>query len=66
MTTKQTNNCPECQFEGGEHSFECSHYKEMDFDICRCKKLKPNGIYKVGKHEGNYQRCKKCGKKIWS
>ncbi len=21
-------NCPECQFENGKHSFECSHYKE--------------------------------------
>ncbi len=28
---KEIKNCPECQFENGKHSFECSQYKETKF-----------------------------------
>ncbi len=28
---KELNKCSECQFENGEHSFECSKYKEKDW-----------------------------------
>jgi hypothetical protein len=27
------NNCPECQFENGGHSLECSRYKECTCNI---------------------------------
>ena len=29
---KELNNCKICQFENGEHSFECSKYKEKDWE----------------------------------
>jgi len=32
---------------------------------CQCEKPKPNGIYSVGEHEGGYQRCKRCDRRIW-
>ena len=38
MTNKTKNNCPECQFENGEHSQECPKYKEQDLPMPKSNK----------------------------
>lgn len=29
---KEKQSCPECQFENGKHSFECSRYKQEEWE----------------------------------
>ena len=32
---------------------------------CHCENPKPDNNWEVGEHEGRYQRCKKCDRRIW-
>jgi len=42
---------------------ERANEKTLD---CKCEKPDPDGDFRVGKNEGNYQRCKICFGRIWS
>lgn len=33
MTNQSNNKCPICQFEGGNHSFQCKDYKELSWEL---------------------------------
>ena len=39
-TNETTQNCPNCQFEGGKHSFDCPMYKAIDFQDYLAEQLK--------------------------
>ena len=37
---KKLSTCPECFFEDGKHSFECSHYKPSELEKEYLEKFK--------------------------